>query len=471
LPLPPPTAAFAGLPLLALALAACVGPEDHGHGISELEANLATEVSTVVELSWTSDLPGDSWVEFEVDGGWPRSTPVVADASGQHSALLLGIPAFSLVSYEVFTDEGDQIASATGEIETGGLPAGLPDLRAMFHDAGAMSPEPYMLVTTIGAESWVVVLDRQGSVLWYLNVTADMPRRLPMASELAPWVPSVRVGSFFMDPVARAKESDPATSLALQVDLQAQDLGAIDLGIAHHDMVTLPDGTIATLGIDVRDWYDPDRDETVPVMGDTIVEVAPDGTRSEVYTVWDWAEPRVHDRFYQMHEDFGDWTHGNGLSYDPATDSYLFSLGGVDTVLQVERGSGTLLRELGSGGYQIQEDATFHYQHDPHWTDDGTLLLSSCVGYESRLMAIEYEVDDNAGELRELWSYGKDEGFTSIAGGQALRLANGNTLMHTGYGGLMVEVTPEGKPVWELGTNMGSAFSDVRLFDDFYAAE
>lgn len=471
--MPTPPRAITSCPLFTLVflLGACAGPEDLSHGISELEANLSSQMNTVVELSWTSDLPGESWVEFQVNAEPARSAPVVSDPSGHHAALLLGIPAFSPVRYEVFTDEGDQLVSATGEIETGGLPAGLPDLNVMVHNAQSMSPEPFLLITTIGAESWAAVVDRKGSVLWYLDVTADLPRRLPMAAELTPGATALRVGSFFMDPAALAKESDPATSVTLQVDLEAQDLGTIDLGVAHHDMVTLPDGTIATIGVDVRDWLDPDQDEPVLVVGDTIIEIAPDGTRSEIFTTWDWAEPEVHERFYLQSEDWGDWTHGNGLSYDPPSDSYLLSLGGVDTVLQIERSSGGLLREFGPGGCSVSEGADFHYQHDAHWTEDGTLLMSSWVGFESRVMAIEYELDEEAEELREIWSFGKDNGFTSVAGGNAVRLANGNTLLGTGYGGLIVEVTPDGEPVWELGTSMGSAFSDVHVFAGFYGID
>jgi hypothetical protein len=456
--------------LLALALVACSGPEDPDGGVTELEASLAADLNTVVQLSWSSDLPGDSWVEYAAEGQPALITPVVRDSTDHHHAELLGLPPFSAVHFQVFTDEGDAVVTAEGDIQTAGLPAELPDFDAMFHKPEAVSPEPWIAATIIGDNCWVVILDRDGTVLWYRDVDVD-PRLLPMSIERDPAGPSLRVGRFFIDFPTMAKDPECPASELLGLDMLAQDLEAIDLGVAHHDMVTLPDGTVATIGLDVRPWYDPDRDEEVLVVADTLVEVDPDGGRHEVFSAWDWGEPQVHERFYQVREDIGDWTHGNGLHYDPATDSYLLSLGMINTVLRIERGTGSVLQAYGDAGWPVTEGMGFYYQHDPHWTEQGTLLMSSWVGPESRVMAIEYEVDEEQGELREIWSYGKDEGFTSIAGGQVLRLDNGNTLLNTGYRGLLVEVTPEGQPVWELAAQAGSVFGEVIFFEDLYGAD
>lgn len=448
-------------------LVGCHGTDPSG-GISELDAALSESVDTVVEISWESGLPGDSWVEFGLDDGRVRSTPVVLDESGVHRARLLGLPAYSTVYYEVFTDQGDALVSERGEIMTGGIPAGFPDLEVLVHAPEAVSSEPYMLVGLLGDESYIAALDRSGEVLWCLQVPLGEHRMLPMSVAREPGGAGLQVGNFFMDFITLITADEPPSSELVTFDLSGDKQGKLDLGVAHHEVVQMPDGSVATLGIDVRDWYDPDREEIVSVMGDTVVLVEPDGSRSVLFDTWDWRDPEVHGRFYQVSEDHGDWTHGNGLVYVPETDTILLSLALVDTILELDRQTGEVLREFGPRGYAAEPGSAFIYQHGPHWTEDGTLLMSSWVGQDSRVMAIEYEVDDDGEKLREVWSYGRNEGFTSIAGGQALRLENGNTLLNTGYRGLLVEVSPAGEPVWELSSSMGHVFVSLSFFDDFY---
>ena len=457
--------------LSAAALLIACGPGDSARGISDLEAVLSPDVGLVVELSWDSPSSGDAWVEFGTTEDRSRSTPVTRDDSTHHTALLLGLPPLTTVYYEVFTDEGDGVVSKQGEIVTDGLPPGLPELTPKLHTEHGVSAEPYLLAAVLGAESFVLVLDRSGEVLWYRAVAAANHRKQPVKVAFDEFSSGLVVGNFFMDFLSLATEDSPASSDGLFFDMGGELVDMWDLGVAHHDLVQLPDGSMATLGVDVRDWYDPDRDEQVAVMGDVLLLVEPDGERTELFNVWDWSEPWVHDRFYQMSEEYADWTHGNGLSYDPASDCFLLSLGLVDTILEISRTTGEVLREFGPEGYAVQDGMGFVYQHGPHWTEQGTLLMSSGVGSESRVMAIEYEVDDDAGVLEQVWSYGEDEGFNSIAGGQALRMDNGNTLINTGYLGLLIEVSPEGQPVWELTSSMGHVFTSVSFFEDFYPVD
>ncbi len=454
----------------ALLLVGCQAP-GRSHGITNLDVAISEVVGSVVELAWQTDQPGQSWVEFGLDEGRSLTTPVIVDPTGVHRAQLLGLPTLRTVYYEVFTQVGEDLLSEQGEILTEGLPPGFPDIQANAHDASAISDEPYMLVGLIGAENFVAVLDRKGEVLWCMPVPLGVNRMLPMSVDFDPGLDRVVVGNFFMDFITLVAEDQPPSSEALGFGASGGQLETMDLGVAHHELVQLPDGSMATLGIDVRDWYDPDRDEEIPVMGDTLVLVAPDGSRTELFNTWDWREPEVHDRFYQISDDYGDWTHGNGLSYHVESDTFLMSLGLVDTVLEIDGATGDVLREFGPHGYTVPQGvgAAFSYQHGPHWTDEGSLLMSSWVDGQSRVMAIEYSVDDDSESLTKLWSYGENEGFTSIAGGQALRVNNGNTVLNTGYRGLLVEISPDHEPVWEMSSSMGHVFVSLSFFDDFYA--
>ncbi len=453
------------IPVLLAAILLCGCSPD---GIQDLEASLSTEVSTVVELSWRTEDPGYAWVEFGLDEQRQRSTPIVEGTDGQHSAQLLGLPALSTVYYEVITETDRTVHRQQGELATGGHPAGLPDLIATTHDEAALSPEPYLLMGLVGAESFVVMVDRSGEVLWCLPAPQAEDGVVPTTAAWDPQGPGLLVGEFLVDSLALVSEPEPTHSQAVYLDLGGTERDRTDLGVAHHDLVQLPDGTLATIGADVRDWVDPEQDDQIRVLGDAIVLIPPQGEAEVIFSTWDWAEPEAHARFYEIGPSYGDWTHGNGLAYHADRDSFLLSLGMLDTVLEVSRSTGEVLREFGPGGWAVQDGLAFTFQHDPHWTEEGTLLMSSLVGHDSRVMAVEYQPDEEVEALSYVWSYGANEEYTSVAGGEAIRTANGNTLLNTGYHGLLVEVTPEREPVWELSSSMGHVMVSVSPFEDFY---
>jgi hypothetical protein len=89
---------------------------------------------------------------------------------------------------------------------------------------------------------------------------------------------------------------------------------------------------------------------------------------------------------------------------------------------------------------------------------------------EARLtLALEYEVDDGAQLLREVWRHG-DEGTAVLAqyqGGVTV-LENGNRLVNFGSAGVLQEVTVEGDVVWELKGSTGAAFGSVEAFGSYY---
>ncbi len=458
--------------LALLLLGGGCAPLGGGVGVSDLEASLAPEVSTVVELSWTTELSGDSWVEYGAEGGPVHSTPLFPNQDAHHSATLYGMPPLTLVHYEVFTQAEGGLLTASGDIETGGAPSGLPEFKVLIYDVASMSSEPHVLATVAGAETYLVVLDRLGRVLWYRALRHEHPSLVPLSLGFDLEGRGLFAGAFFQGLPEPQEDFERPISQALTYDLQGELLDATELPGAHHDLVQLPDGGLATILYDPRAWVDPEQGKEVLVSGDALVEITPAGEAEALFSTWDWAEPVVHESFYMGSDKSGDWTHANGLSYNPASNSYLLSLGNMDTVLEIDAGSGELLRQFGGvGGYQVEDEEPFRYQHDAHWSDEGTLLLTTSLPHEDRVMAVEYQVDDTTGTLRELWEFGRYEGFHSIAGGTVRRLENGNTVLNTGYGGQVVEVDPSGAPVWELAVSMGGAFMDIAFFHDFYEGQ
>ena len=226
------------------------------------------------------------------------------------------------------------------------------------------------------------------------------------------------------------------------------------------------------------------------MVGDEIVEVAPDGTVTHVFSVWDYLAP-TDERSDLWNADFYpqgyDWTHGNALVYDevhPLTggEAYTFSFGGLDLFLVVDRASGEVLYEFsGLGGYGTEDAWTvaegstpFSFQHDTNWSaGDGNVLMVTTNNYDDGqwTLGIEYELDEATRTLREVWSYGLGEGLQAFALGQCRRLANGNTWISWGSGGIVREVTPAGEVVWEMAAPAGTFFGQIHYISDLYTGE
>ncbi len=452
-----PVKAWLGFPVVAMA---CTPGSSDIEGVQDLEAALNPVVDLVVELSWTSEVEGYSWVEYGSSLDRTQTTAVSQDASIDHHASLYGLPAYTEVHYRAVTVIDGVEYTQDGEITTGGLPPGMPNFIASSLIPEQISDAPYLLTALPGAESYLAVIDRLGRVVWYYERDNGWQDHSVMSVAFEADSNEILCGAF-------TRDEDNQSSEAITLDLQGGITEVIDIGAAHHSVARLPDGGIATLQPDQRTWYDPDQGKDMQVIGDAIVEYDPDGDTHLIFSTWDWGEPVVHDRFYKPKSGEGDWSHANALKYDPDSDTYLLSLGNLDTVLQIGAWNGEVVREFGEDGYAVEEGTPFIFQHDPSWTQDGTLLMSSALG-DGHVFAVEYEVDDMDEALREVWSYGKQATFMSVAGGEATRLSNGNTLFNVGYQGVVLEVSPDSEPVWDLGASMGSAFYGTFLFDDFY---
>ena len=184
----------------------------------------------------------------------------------------------------------------------------------------------------------------------------------------------------------------------------------------------------------------------------------------------------------------GDWLHTNGVDYDAELDLIVLSVPEfgevwvIDHSTTSEEARGSVGGRWGRGGdllyrwgnpsrYGMGDDRArqLTYQHDPKWLrgPDGSLRLTifdnrahrdrEGPGF-SRVIEIVLPFDPDSGFLREpeqpfgpsepVWSYSDPEGFYSAFISGAERLPNGNTLICSGAGGRVFEVTPEGRTVW-----------------------
>jgi len=213
----------------------------------------------------------------------------------------------------------------------------------------------------------------------------------------------------------------------------------------HHEILELPNGNFMALSFTFQDVdYGPDG--VLNTAGDAIVEFTPMGEVVWTWDSFDHLDPqRVSEPFSTatvIHpvtaELTYDWTHGNAVVHDPATDTLLFSMRHQDWILLIDHKTGEVLWKLGKDGdFTLIGDGGdwFFHQHTPEWQADGTLLLYDNninnpnlepSDYHSR--AVRYALDLEAMTAERVWI---DDGplITATFTGNADRLPGGRILV------------------------------------------
>ncbi len=138
----------------------------------------------------------------------------------------------------------------------------------------------------------------------------------------------------------------------------------------------------------------------------------------------------------------GDWTHVNDVDR-VSEDRYMISVRNFDQVAFVNRTTGDVELTLGEDdNYDILNE-----QHNPDhlWGPDAEHTVLVADSLNDRV--VEYAYDEATDTWDRVWSV---SGFDEPR--DADRLANGNTLVTDRRGHRVVEITPEGRAVWEVYT-------------------
>ncbi len=421
-----------------------------------------TQHTNAAVLSWSTTAPSTATVTYTVPDEEP-TTRSTAQARTSHNLTLFGLPPLADIDYTLDVDIEGRALSCEGSFTTGNLSPALPRFTVTVYDEARTSPQRYLVGVVMEAEhAWPLILDRTGRWRWHRS-----GMELSTQAEVSADGRGILLNSY-----ALSRSQDEGR--LIKVNLLNERLKTARMENGHHSFAQLPDAFAAYLAIDVRDWSDPDSADPdsgplVPVVGDAIMELGDDDEPTPIFSTWDWQDPTKHDSWDESFYPQGrDWTHANALKYIEQTDTYLMSLGNMDTVLEIDRSSGSVLRQFPSEDNPLSADSSsFTFQHDPSWTDTGNLLLLSHG--EAGSAALEYEIEAD-GTLQQVWSYGEDQNIHGELLGQAIRLEGGNTLVNFGGAGLLQEVTAEGDVVWELSTGLGSWMGNVQLIDDIYDA-
>ena len=166
-----------------------------------------------------------------------------------------------------------------------------------------------------------------------------------------------------------------------------------------------------------------------------------------------------------------DWTHFNGVSYNPETNEVCMSSRNLDEIYIIDYGKndGVKMRwgnpaNYGKGAapsrYSDDGDQELFGPHGCVWTPEGTISIfdngnNRPSGNYSRYVEITREgkiVREWKPSMMGVFDYNF---YTSLQGG-AQKLANGNLLLTGTQNGNIIEVTPDNRIVWEFINPMGT---------------
>lgn len=481
------------LVLLAVLLSACGAGAPVFHVLWTPNPNPRAPLALIVRLSTE---PATSARVVFSDGEDTTTLERWPEPARERELLVLGFHPATRYSVwvEATAANGRSTRSAAFEWTTPPLPAGFPPISVTVCRPAEMEPG----VTLIPAERWpgrgdpdrgfgaLFALDEHGEVVWFFEAPHAISEAKRMSTGNLLYYHGTHGNVVELDMLGNVVRQWYTTRLP---DTVAPEGGIpIDASTLHHDVQELPSGNFLALTTEVRRFesYPASEDDPlVPphparVVGDVILEYRPDGTVVNRWPVLDLLDPyRIgyesldwgfwHEVYESPPEEpLCDWAHVNSLDYDARENVLIVSSYHQDAVFALDLATGRLrwilgfptgwgerwkplvLTPVGEGLYP------FH-QHSARLTPQRTLLLFDNGKYralpyapkmppeESFSRAVEFAIDEDELEFRELWSYGGRPGemfFTPFLGETDWLPVKGHVLVTDG--GRVVQ--PNGLP-------------------------
>ncbi|TPV96500.1 MAG: hypothetical protein B7733_04415 [Myxococcales bacterium FL481] len=414
-----------------------------------VSATVSPTISTVVQVSWTTESESTGYVEYGPTEALGQRTPLEAAASTEHSVALLGLKAGTPYFYRVVIWDGDEAAASSIQtVETGFLPTVLPSLTLQ-----GGGHEEYTLVPLLGTTTAATIIDGDGDIVWYHIEDRDLDvYRVRLAND----------GESILYN-AGSVSGDPADNSELvRVPLDGSPPSSIPLSLLAHDFVELPDGTMTAIVVEYRDV------NGVQVRGDRLVEVAPDGTQTQVWSAWDCFDPALHPVAEMAHG----WTFANALDYDPTGDVYYLGMRNFSSITRINRQTGACEWVLGQTASTLTfapGTLPFLHQHQFQMLENGHLLVFDNEGSPGNISrVVEYQLDLVAGTATQVWDYTSDPTVYTFVLGEPTRMAGGDTFVNWSAAGQLERVGADGTSKWKLNSGAGYAFGFNTLETSLY---
>jgi len=419
-------------------------PEDESAEPEDVVATVSPTMATVVRITWNTEAEVAGYVAYGPTPELGLTTPLEPEATHAHTRTLAGLRADTDYSFKVVSPDGEE--SEVQTIRTGVWPQGLPQLaiEGTGHDGLVVAP-------IIGNLTAVTIFDGAGEIVWYHDDTSGLDvYRARVSND----------GASILYNAATVSGDAADPSAIVRISLDGSSVQSIPVPLLAHDFVEHPDGTIGAIVVEYRDF------QGAQLRGDKLVEIAPDGTQTTVWSAWDCFDPAVvtGDNPEQG------WTFSNALDYDPVEQAYYLGMRNFSSIVKIDRATRACLWVFGSTGATIemaQEADRFYHQHQ--FDLQGTRILvfdnEGAIGNESRVL--EYELDFAAMRAQQVSSYVADPTVSSFVLGEPIRLQNGDMFVNWSAAGQMERVDAAGQWTWKVNLPLGSLFGFNTLIPSF----
>lgn len=423
---------------------------------------------TVIRVDWATGQPAEVRVAYD-DGERSLVTPWSPPAQDGVASVLGLRPDIDVDLRLEARVDGVVACSETRQVRTGSLPSNLPEATLTEHDAN-ISEGGWLTVAVVRAQdSFATIIDDHGRFVWAWPVPGIYRATLSRdrQSMLAIQPPRVWNG---VGVLAR---------IGLSVPDGGDEQSTIEVTGAHTDFIELPDGTIATLGWTARTFDAGSR----RLLGDTIIEVSPDGSTRTVWDVFDHFDPSLATVYAESPVSDGasplleEWSHINSIHYDEASDDYLLTSTFNHAVIRVDRATGDVVWVLADDDEQSdwRIDSPQREIQLPHsaqlLSDDRVLVFSRGpigeVGTPCAWVS-ELSVDPTTGDSEVLWHWATDDCLVVGFLGQARRSVEEHTWTIWSSAGRITETDERGILAWQLDLDLGAAFGYGRHTPTLY---
>ena len=265
-------------------------------GVSEVIGSVG-----IVEWSLNRDNLERAHIEFGLDPGYGMQAPVDLNAPG-YRTLLLGMKPSRTYHFRIVATDTNGTTYVSDEylLETGPIRNGLPPIDVDIPLPNQVSPG--YLFGCFWDDQVVYILDADGDYVWWHKTDIQFCSRAMMTSDGK----SVVIGT------NKSAEIEQAGRLEI-VSFDGYEVRTVEMPEIHHDITMLPDGTIAYIEFEHRGKATCDR----------IMELSPDGTVKEVYSLWTDFEHRAKA---------WEFCHTNAIDYVIEEDAYYVSVLKFDAI-------------------------------------------------------------------------------------------------------------------------------------------
>ncbi len=417
-----------------------VGGGDTGafvDGSVQLTAAQAASVSTVFLASWQAQDIDATAATLHVQTDEGESWTV--DATGG-SATVWGLPPQTGFDLQL------ELTSASGatwseplSLESGPVRNDMPSFTVKSSYDAPLDGGLFITASVVTPAA-AVIADDQGRLRWWAEIedSAGASRaRLSADGQSVLVLPTNHLGD----------DNGGLARFALDGTL----LERVHVVGQHHDFVEHSDGTLGFLCYDIR------TQGGNTVLGDKIVEVAPDGTQTEVWSAFDSFVP---DPDALGGEGMG-WSHLNAIDFDEARQAYQVSSLHFNAIMEIDRASGSLRWLLGSDDSDFVDERggveLFDHSHQFQVLDDSILIFENSAPDQQDSGALELSFNAEEPVVDVLWRYRASPSLYTFSLGDVTRLDDGDTLITWSTNGTVAQVGPDGTERWRVTTPLGTA--------------